>query len=520
MATQGIDPADAVPSAATAAAPANAVAADPVELLRRASDASRADQYRVSRELVLRAAAAAGPDLPPAAMKALLRQLRALAEGEAFRALAARLLDDPRTPAAFLAESAWLLGSLNDTGLALRCAEAAVRKAPQDPAARVARGQQFAHHGRAAQAERDFDWALQRAPRIAIAWWMRSQLRRQAPGANHVAGLRALLATRGLPAADVATLARAMHKELDDLGDHAGAWQALEAMCRARRAGSNYDARQGRELVDALIAWDASAPREAAPRREGATPVFIVGMHRSGTTLLEQLLDASPQVRGVGELDDFHAAMCHATDHACVDELDTVVVRRADGVDFADVGRRYLAGMAWRLGDEPFFTDKKPSNFLNVGFILRALPNAKILHLARDPVETCFSNLRELFFGVNAWSWDQRELADWFLQYRRLMAHWHAAFPGRILDVPYAGLVRDTEATMRDVAAWCGIEHVPAMNDPRSSRRAVNTASTAQVRAGVVARDVPKWAPYARQLQPLRETLREGGAAFADVGTD
>jgi hypothetical protein len=349
---------------------------------------------------------------------------------------------------------------------------------------------------------------------------MRSQLRRQVPGANHVAGLRALLATPALPAADVATLARALHKELDDLGDHAGAWQALETMCAARRGGLSWNVQQGRDLVDALVAWDSSAPRAGAPQGGGATPVFIVGMHRSGTTLLEQLLDASPQVRGVGELDDVRTAMCHATDHACAEETDAVIVRRAEGVDFAEVGRRYLAGMAWRLAGEPFFTDKKPSNFLNIGFILRALPQAKILHLVRDPVETCFSNLRELFFGVNAWSWDQRELADWFLQYRRLMAHWHAAFPGRILDVPYAGLVRDTEATMRGVAAWCGIDYIPAMNDPRSSRRAVNTASTAQVRAGVVARDVPKWAPYARQLQPLRQALREGGAAFVDVGTD
>jgi hypothetical protein len=498
---------------------------DPVALLQRAAEAGRDGRFRLSHDLTLRAADAADATMPPDALTALIRQLRSLAEGEALHVLAERLLDDPRALPASLTEAAWQLSSVNDTGLALRCAEAAVRNAPQHPAARVARGQLFAHHGRAAQAERDFDWALQRAPQISIGWWMRSQLRRQAPGANHVAALRARLATPGLAAADVAKYARALHKELDDLGDHAGAWQALETMCPAGRAGSSYDAQQGRDLVDALIAWDTAAPRPAWPRPpaaqgDGATPVFIVGMHRSGTTLLEQLLDASPQVRGVGELDDFRAAMRHATDYACADEVDAEMLRRAEGVDFGETGRRYLAGMAWRLGTEPFFTDKKPSNFLNIGFILRALPQARILHMVRDPVETCFSNLRELFFGVNAWSWDQRELADWFLQYRRLMAHWHAVFPGRILDVPYAGLVRDTEATMRGVAAWCGVDYVPAMTDTRSSKRAVTTASTAQVRDRVVARDVPKWAPYARQLQPLRQALREGGAEFADVAPD
>jgi hypothetical protein len=247
------------------------------------------------------------------------------------------------------------------------------------------------------------------------------------------------------------------------------------------------------------------------------TPVFIVGMHRSGTTLLEQLLDASPQVRGAGELGDFAAAMRHATDHHCKGVIDDTIVARSAGVDFADVGRRYLDGIAWRLDGEPFFTDKQPANFLNIGYICRALPAAKILHLVRDPVETCFSNLREQFFGINLYSYDQLELADYFLQYRRLMAHWHATFPGRILDVPYAGLTGDTEATMRKVAGFCGIDYTPAMSDTRSSRRAVATASSMQVRDEVLRRDTPKWAPYAAQLQPLIRALRDGGVEVADV---
>lgn len=498
--------------------------ANPVALLRRASDAARAGQYRTSRDLTLRASTGGLP-MPPDAMKALIRQLRTLGEGAALHALAARLLEDPRTPPAFLAEAAWQLGSLNETGLAMRCAEAAVRAAPHDPIARVARGKLLAHLGQADRAERDFDQALRRAPAIGIAWWMRSQLRKQVPGSNHVAALRALLATPGLPASEIAPVARALHKELDDLGDHEGAWHALETMCAARRGSLSYDRQEGRDLIDALIAWDSSMPGAiaasgAAAPVHGATPVFIVGMHRSGTTLLEQMLDASRQLRGIGELDDFRAAMCHATDRASRGAVDIGTVQRAAGVDFDDVGRRYLAGTAWRLGDEPFFTDKNPSNFLNIGFILRALPQAKVLHLVRDPIETCFSNLRELFFGINPHSYDQRELADWFLQYRRLMAHWHSAFPGRILDVPYVGLTRDTEATIRRVAAWCGIAYVPEMRDPRSSRRAVTTASTAQVRDAVVDRGVPKWAPYARQLQPLLNVLREGGAEFADASPD
>ncbi len=302
----------------------------------------------------------------------------------------------------------------------------------------------------------------------------------------------------------------ALHKELDDLGEHEAAWQALQQACQSKRGALKYAAADSRALVDALIAIPHAIPPRGSPM-DGKTPIFIVGMHRSGTTLVEQLLDGSPQVRGVGELYDFTSAMRYATDHHCKGVIDPTIVQRAAGVDFAEVGRRYLDGMAWRLGDEACFTDKLPSNFLNIGFICRALPQARILHMVRDPLETCFSNLRELFSDANPYSYDQAELADYFLQYRRLMAHWHATYPGRILDVDYAELTRDPETVMRKVAEFCGVEYVEAMRDPRSSTRAVATASAVQVRDRVVRREVPKWAPYARHLEPLMAALRRGG---------
>ena len=172
------------------------------------------------------------------------------------------------------------------------------------------------------------------------------------------------------------------------------------------------------------------------------------------------------------------------------------------------VGSGYLSGMEWRLGKGRFFTDKLPSNFLNIGFICRALPQAKILHMVRDPVETCFSNLRELFSDANPYSYDQLELADFYKQYRRLMAHWHQAFPGRILDVDYARLTRDTETVLREACDFCGLDFQPEMLDMGKRTRGVATASAVQVRSKVEARERPKWAPYEAYLQPLIEALR------------
>ncbi len=450
----------------------------------------------------------------------LLARLRTFNDAAGVQAIAKALMEASGSDARLLATCSLQLSNLNDHASALACAQAAVSRQPNDIAARLARGQVLAQHGDIEGAAADFQACLALAPGMALAYWSLARLRKQSIDANHVAPLRRMLGTPGLRPVDAAFAGFALHKELDDLGDADAAWEALQRACNAKRGTLKYAAGDSRALVDALIAMPAQASAPAASGTgTGKMPIFIVGMHRSGTTLLEQLLDGSPQVRGVGELYDVTSAMRHATDHHCKGVIDTTVVERAPGADFAEVGQRYLDGMAWRLGDEPFFTDKLPSNFLNIGFICRALPQARILHMVRDPVETCFSNLRELFSDANPYSYDQAELADFFLQYRRLMAHWHAAYPGRILDVDYAGLTRDPEAVMRKVAAFCGIDYTDAMRDPRSSTRAVATASAVQVRDRVVRREVPKWAPYARHLQPLIAALRQGGVEVAEAST-
>jgi len=465
-------------------------------------------RYRAAHEAIT--AAAGAPQRTADDISDLIARLRTFNDAAGVRAIAKALMQVASADAGLLATCSLQLSNLNDHALALQCAQAAVSRQPTAVAARLARGQVLAQHGDIDGAAADFEACIAMAPGMAPAWWSLSRLRRQSLDANHVAPLRRLLAMPGLRPVDTAFAGFALHKELDDLGDHEDAWQALQRACAAKRGTLKYAPDDSRALFDALVAMPVATDAQAAPV-DGKTPIFIVGMHRSGTTLLEQLLDGNPQVRGVGELYDVTSAMRHATDHHCKGVIDATIVQRAADVDFAEVGRRYLDGMAWRLGDESCFTDKLPSNFLNIGFICRALPQARILHMVRDPVETCFSNLRELFSDANPYSYDQSELADYFLQYRRLMAHWHAAWPGRILDVDYAELTRDPEAVMRKVAAFCGIEYIDAMRDPRSSTRVVATASVVQVRDRVVRREVPKWAPYARHLEPLIAVLRQGG---------
>jgi tetratricopeptide (TPR) repeat protein len=470
---------------------------------------SLAGHYRLARDHALRAAAARPRE--PAVVAELVARLRTFNEVEALHACVERLRPYDCVPIQLLLACAAQYSNLNEQERALELLDEARRGDPEFPTTLLARGQVLMYLGRFDEAEAEVLRAIRRAPEIAQAWWLLARLRRWTPESNHLTQISAQLQRSNRKPMEVAMLADALHKEFDDIGDHAKAWTALERACAAKRSTLDYRMEDSRALVSALVdfAADIQPARDANGRAVTRTPIFIVGMHRSGTTLLEQLLDGHSEVNGVGELYDFTSQMRLATDHHCRGVIDRTIVERARGIDFAAAGAGYLGGMEWRLGKEPFFTDKLPSNFLNIGFIARALPQAKILHMVRDPIETCFSNLRELFSDANPFSYDQLELADYYKQYRRLMAHWHQVLPGRVLDVSYAALTRDPEGTLREVCDFCGLDFQPRMLDMTKRTRGVATASAVQVRSKVEAREQPKWAPYAQQLQPLIDALAE-----------
>jgi tetratricopeptide (TPR) repeat protein len=461
-------------------------------------------RYRAARSYALQAHNTRPRD--EVVVQELVRRLRTFNEARAIHECLQALPPLNHVGITLLVTLAAQLSYLNRQEQALRLLDEARRGDPDYPPTLASRAQVLTYLGRFDEAEADLLHCLKLAPELASAWWSLSRLRRQAPDSNHVDAIRHQLQRPNLRAGDAALLGFALHKELDDLGEHRQAWEALESACKAKRSTLTYLTEESRALFDTLVSVPAPPPA-ASPIDDQRTPIFIVGMHRSGTTLLEQLLDGHSQVQGLGELYDFTAQMRLATDHHCRGVIDRRLVVRAAHVNFGEVGAGYLRGLAWRLGRERCFTDKLPSNFLNIGFICRALPNARILHMRRDPMETCFSNLRELFSDANAYSYDQRELGDFHRQYERLMSHWHAVFPGRILDVDYADLVRDPEGTMRNVTGFCGLEFEPEMLALQQRNRGVATASAVQVRGQIAAPSQPKWKAYEDWLGPLREAL-------------
>lgn len=472
------------------------------------------DRYLRGRDFTVAAAQPVPGPADPERLLALVQRLRVYNESGLIRDGFARLPPLGRIRIPTLLGLAGVASAINDQDTALRLLDEALRGDPDYPPALAAHAQVLGYFGRRDEAERDLEKCLKRAPRFAHAHWLLARLRRQSPDSHHIDRLRRQLDALpvGPHRADEALLAFALHKELDDLGEHAAAWQALQRGCIAKRATVAYDPAASRALVDALVEWRADEAVPSFGMDMPFTPVFIVGMHRSGTSLLEHLLAGHTDVAAGGELYDFTAQLRLATDHHCRGALDLETVRRSTGIDWRAAGEGYLQSVRWRARGKPFLTDKLPSNFLNAGFIATALPGARIVHMRRAPMDSCLSNLRELFSDACPYSYDQAELADYYLQYERLMHHWRTVMPGRILDVSYAELVTDTANCLRRVMSFCGLAEQPLWAPGRARPGAVATASSAQVRERVHAGSLGGWRRYAPWLGTLRAALDETAA--------
>lgn len=467
-------------------------------------------QLREAVSLVLRAHQAHAGEQDAALLEALCRQLIQLGElRAALDCVGAGAIASSRD-AAVLAGMGQLLSEQSLPGQALPLLQRARQCGGDSAALHYQIGLCSMYSGDLEAAQAELDACLRMEPGFAPAHRIRAKLRRQTPDRNHVRELRAAVA-RTPGAAGSPLLHYALFKELDDLGDTEAAWQSLQAGMRMRRAEVAYDEAAEAALFDFLLEPPAPAPAGApADRAQGPAPIFIVGMPRSGTTLLERILGAHRQVADAGELRDFNFQLRWVCDRVGGPQLDLDLARRARDADLAEVGRRYLSHTQWYAEGRDFFTDKLPANFIHVGHIARALPQARILHMVREPMDTCFSNLKELFADAYPHSYVQGEMARHFVRYQALMAHWHSQFPGRILDVHYDRLVAEPAVVARQVLAHCGLEWDPAVLAIESRGGAVATASSVQMREPIHARFVGQWRRYEAQLQPLHQAL--GGA--------
>lgn len=233
-----------------------------------------------------------------------------------------------------------------------------------------------------------------------------------------------------------------------------------------------------------------------------ASPIFILGMPRSGTTLIEQILSSHSRVGAEGEITDLKTAFEKHADILLPSLSDLEKVEKCQ-----HIAEKYLSSVRSRQKAE-FFTDKMPYNFIFVGLIAMALPNAKIIHCTRDPLETCFSIYKQNFSGSHAYTNDLVELGQYYSAYQELMNHWQSLLGDRLYEANYERMVADSETEINRLLDFCGLEAEPACFAFHKNKRAVRTASVSQVRQPIYKDALKASAPYEKQLQPLIEILK------------
>jgi tetratricopeptide (TPR) repeat protein len=368
------------------------------------------------------------------------------------------------------------------------------------------RGEALMFNGRLEEAETELAASLAEAPAHGSVAVPLVRVRKQTAEHNHL-GLLDRSARHVAPGSrEQAALDFARYKALEDLGRGEEAWQALARGNALMHARLHDEAARHHAWLDRFLSvWSSVDQQPERVRPNGPLPIFIIGMARSGTTLLERMLGNHSRVEVAGELMDFGAQLHWMADTRNA-QSDTLV-SRLPHLDYAELGCRYLAQTQWRAHGKTFFIDKQPPNWVLAGAIHSALPHAPILNLVRDPMDTCFSNWRAYFGDACAYSYDLDALAAHFNDYRRAIAHWHRVMPGTILDVPYAELVNEPEATLRQVFAFCGLEWQPGCADIARNVAPSATLSAAQVRGGVHVRAFGDWLPYAQHLSEFRGRL-------------
>jgi tetratricopeptide (TPR) repeat protein len=373
--------------------------------------------------------------------------------------------------------------------------------------------------GRLDEAEAALERAIALEPQMIQPHAALAELRRWTPDTAHIARLQALHADPALTELDSGNLGFALFKELDDVGRTDEAWAVLEASNGACRtlATMDWSADGEAELVRTLKETfpvarlrDAPAGPAAAPR-----PIFIVGLPRSGTTLLERILAAHSEVEALGELPTFPLVFRNASATLDRSQLSAGAVRATAGADWAAAGALYRRETAVLGSGAANFIDKLPANSLLVGAIRLALPDAAIIHMRRAPMDALWGAYKVRFSNWYGWAYRQDELAAHYLRHAELMAHWKEGLGERLIEVDYERLVEEPEPTVRDLLAALELPFEPACLTPHRTEGPVRTASITQVREPITKARVGAWRRYERQLQPLRAALEAAGVATA-----
>jgi tetratricopeptide (TPR) repeat protein len=353
--------------------------------------------------------------------------------------------------------------------------------------------------------------AAQGRPDFGDAYWSLANLKTYRFNEAEIAQMRAAEEAPATVPEDRIHLCFALGKALEDRGEIAQSWVYYERGNALKRAASRYRP----ESIEANTARQiAVCTRDFFSRRSGwgdprPDPIFILGLPRSGSTLLEQILASHSQVEGTQELADIQRVVVDlmGRDSDADNPRYPSVLADMGKEDFRRLGEKYLADTRVYRTDRPFFIDKMPNNFRHISLIHLMLPHAKIIDARREPMSCCFSNLKQLFANGQEFTYSVDDIARYYRAYLELMRHWDAALPGRVLRVHHEDVVADLEGSVRWILDYCGLDFEQACVDFHKTRRSVRTPSSEQVRQPIFRGSLDQWTKFEPWLDPLKAAL-------------
>jgi len=353
--------------------------------------------------------------------------------------------------------------------------------------------------------EASYDAGIALDPEFYEAYLIRSELRRQTRDDNHIPELEALIDKAQAPWRGEVQLCYALARECENIGEFDKSFAYLKRGADLRRTNTKYSVDEDLDTMDRIArVFTADRLARPGPACDSEAPIFILGLPRTGSTLVERILGCHSEIFSAGELNNFAVELTRLIVDKAGNKLDRLqFVDAALDIDFKQLGENYLASTGSAKDRARYFIDKMPLNFLYCGLIHLALPHARIIHVVRNPMDTCYAIYKQLFNHAYPFSYNLEDLGRYYLAYRKLMDHWNTAMPGRIHTVHYEDLVEDQEQQTRRLLDYCGLEWQDACLQFERNVQASTTASAVQVRQPIYSSSIGKWRHYGEQLQPL-----------------
>jgi len=366
-------------------------------------------------------------------------------------------------------------------------------------------------------AEESWDRALAINPNDYEIYSGRSSLRTQTSSCNHTEEL--LKVIKNTPVDNWMAhvhLQYALAKEYEDIGEYDASFRSVSKGAQTRRNNLSYSVTDDIGVIDEII--EKHTADRLDPPMTGTSddaPIFVLGLPRSGTTLVERILGSLDGVTAGGELECFTREMILLVRQSTQEKWDRLeLVERTLDLDFAKLGHRYCMAARKSVGDSARFTDKLPLNYLYCGLIAKALPAAKFLFVNKHPLDSIYSMYKCLFKAGYPMSYSLDDLQQYYVAYRKLFEHWQKCLPDRVMNVSYEELIGNPEQVTRNITAFCNLEWDPSCLDIQKNKAASTTASAAQIRKPINSGAVGRWKRYEPHLAPVAKYLRSHGIAI------